>query len=167
MPNFGSVTTALGSAAMGLQIQILNATTTGEIDAAFATLAREHLDALFVAPDAFFNSRGVQFATLTARERIPAAYSAREIVAAVGLMSYGADLADMSRQVGVYTGSILKGAKPSLIKAGLLSSCTSGWVNARLICLNADEVVVGVGCLINSAPFAAFLQSSIELKFPT
>jgi putative tryptophan/tyrosine transport system substrate-binding protein len=98
---------------MGLQIQILNATTTGEIDAAFATLAREHLDALFVAPDAFFNSRGVQFATLTARERIPAAYSAREIVAAGGLMSYGADLADMSRQVGVYSGSILKGAKPA------------------------------------------------------
>jgi ABC-type uncharacterized transport system substrate-binding protein len=64
-------------------------------------------------PDAFFNSRGVQFATLTARERIPAAYSAREIVAAGGLMSYGADLADMSRQVGVYTGGILKGAKPA------------------------------------------------------
>src|SRR6266481_2847681 len=106
----------------------------------FTTLARGRLDALFVAPDAFFNSRGVQFATLSARERIPAAYSAREIVAAGGLMSYGADLADMSRQVGVYTGSILKGAKPSLIKAGLLSSCTSGWVNARLICLNADEV---------------------------
>jgi putative ABC transport system substrate-binding protein len=98
---------------MGLQIQILNATTIGEIDAAFATLAREHLDALFVAPDAFFNSRGVQFATLTARERIPAAYSAREIVVAGGLMSYGADLADMSRQVGVYTGGILKGAKPA------------------------------------------------------
>jgi putative ABC transport system substrate-binding protein len=98
--------------AMGLQIQILNATTSGEIDAAFATVARERPDALFVAPDAYFNSRGAQFATLSARERIPSAYSARELVAAGGLMSYGADLVDMSRQVGVYTGSILKGAKP-------------------------------------------------------
>jgi hypothetical protein len=58
---------------IGLQIQVLNATTISEIDVAFATLARERLDALFVAPDAFFNSRGVQFATLTARERIPRA----------------------------------------------------------------------------------------------
>jgi putative ABC transport system substrate-binding protein len=98
---------------MGVQIQkILNASTVGEIDAAFDVLARERVDALFVASDAFFNSRGVQFATLTARERIPAAYSDREVVAAGGLMSYGADLADMARQVGVYTGSILKGAKP-------------------------------------------------------
>jgi putative ABC transport system substrate-binding protein len=100
--------------AMGVQIQkILNASTAGEIDAAFEVLARERVDALFVASDAFFNSRGVQFATLTARERIPAAYSDSEVVAAGGLMSYGADLTDMSRQVGVYTGSILKGAKPA------------------------------------------------------
>lgn len=99
---------------IGLQMQvILKATTVAEIDAAFAALARERVDALYVAPDAFFNSRGVQFATLAARERLPAAYSAREIVAAGGLMSYGSDLADMSRQVGVYTGSILKGAKPA------------------------------------------------------
>jgi putative ABC transport system substrate-binding protein len=100
------------AATMGLQIQILNATTAAEVDAVFAALAREHPDALFVAPDAFFNSRGVQFATLTARERIPTAYSAPEMVAAGGLMSYGADLVDMARQVGVYTGNILKGAKP-------------------------------------------------------
>jgi putative tryptophan/tyrosine transport system substrate-binding protein len=98
---------------LGLQIQILNATTIREIDAAFAALARERPDALFVAPDAFFNSRGVQFATLTARERIPASYSAREVVTVGGLMSYGADLADTHRQVGVYTGNILKGAKPA------------------------------------------------------
>ena len=99
---------------MGVQIQkILNASTIGEIDGAFDALARERVDALFVASDAFFNSRGVQFATLTARERIPAAYSDREVVAAGGLMSYGADLSDMSRQVGVYTGTILKGAKPA------------------------------------------------------
>ena len=98
---------------IGLQIQILNATTIGEIDAAFATFAREHPDALFVAPDAFFASRGVQFATLTARDRIPATYAQRDYVAAGGLMSYGTDFADMYHQVGVYTGTILKGAKPA------------------------------------------------------
>jgi putative ABC transport system substrate-binding protein len=98
--------------AIGLQTQILNASTIGEIDAAFATLARERPDALFVAGDAFFLDRRVQFATLTARDRIPAAYSVREPVAAGGLMSYGPDIADAFRQVGVYAGSILKGAKP-------------------------------------------------------
>jgi putative ABC transport system substrate-binding protein len=99
--------------AIGLQTQILNASTIGEIDAAFATLARERPDALFVAGDAFFLDRRVQFATLTARDRIPAAYSVREPVAAGGLMSYGPDIPDAFRQVGVYTGSILKGAKPA------------------------------------------------------
>src|SRR6202163_3060992 len=98
---------------IGLQIQILKATTIGEIDAAFATLARQRPDALFVAPDGFFTSRRVQFATLTARDRIPGAYSQPDFVAAGGLMSYGTDNADMFRQVGVYTGSILKGAKPA------------------------------------------------------
>ena len=98
---------------IGLQIQILNASTSGEIDAAFATLARERPDALFVAPDAFFTSRRVQFATLAARDRIPAAYSDRDFVAAGGLMSYGTDIADSFHQVGVYTGNILKGAKPA------------------------------------------------------
>jgi putative ABC transport system substrate-binding protein len=98
---------------IGLQIQILNASTTGEIDAAFATLARERPDALFVAPDQFFGSRRVQFATLAARDRIPAFRADREDVAVGGLMSYGASITDMYRQVGVYTGSILKGAKPA------------------------------------------------------
>jgi putative ABC transport system substrate-binding protein len=98
---------------IGLQIRILNATTIGEIDAAFATLARERPDALFVAAEAFFSSRRLQFVTLAARDRIPAAYSSRDYVAAAGLMSYGTDLADTFRQVGVYTGNILKGAKPA------------------------------------------------------
>ena len=97
---------------IGLQIQILNATTIGEIDAAFATLERERPDALFVAGDAFFVSRAVQFATLTARGRIPATYSLRDYVAVGGLMSYGTDFTEAFRQVGVYTGKILKGAKP-------------------------------------------------------
>jgi putative ABC transport system substrate-binding protein len=87
--------------------------TIGEIDAAFAALARERADALFVAPEAFFVDRAVQLVTLTARDRIPAAYGLREFVEAGGLMSYGADLAEAIRQVGVYTGSILRGAKPA------------------------------------------------------
>jgi putative tryptophan/tyrosine transport system substrate-binding protein len=99
--------------AIGLQAQVLNATTIGEIDAAFATLARERPDALFVAGDAFFASRAVQFITLTARDRIPATYSLRDYVKVGGLMSYGTDLADVSRQIGIYTGRILKGAKPT------------------------------------------------------
>jgi putative tryptophan/tyrosine transport system substrate-binding protein len=99
--------------AIGLQIQIVNATTISEIDAVFASFAHERPDALFVAPDGFFVSRAVQFATLTARDKIPAAYSERDAVAVGGLMSYGADTADMYRQVGLYTGSILKGAKPA------------------------------------------------------
>jgi putative ABC transport system substrate-binding protein len=98
---------------IGLQIQILNASTIGEIDAAFATLARERADALFVAADAFFVSRAVQFATLTARDRVPATYSLRDYVAVGGLMSYGTDIANVFHQVGVYVGSILKGAKPA------------------------------------------------------
>jgi putative ABC transport system substrate-binding protein len=99
--------------AIGLQLQILNASTIGEIDAAFATLEREHADALFAAPDAFFTSRRGQFATMTARDRIPAAYAVRELATAGGLMSYGTDLAGAFHQVGVYTGKILKGAKPA------------------------------------------------------
>jgi putative ABC transport system substrate-binding protein len=98
---------------IGLQIQILNASTISEIDAAFTTLARERPDALFVAADAFFLDRRVQLATLTARDRIPATYATRELVAAGGLMSYGTDIADVFHQVGVYTGRILKGAKPA------------------------------------------------------
>jgi putative ABC transport system substrate-binding protein len=99
--------------AVGLQIQSLNATTVSEIDAAFASFAREHPDVLFVAGDSFFTSRRGQFAILAARERIPAAYANRDIVAAGGLMSYGTDLADAFHQVGVYTGKILKGAMPA------------------------------------------------------
>jgi putative tryptophan/tyrosine transport system substrate-binding protein len=101
------------AAATGVQLQILNATTIGEIDAAFVTFARERPDALFVAADAFFATRAVQFITLTARDRLPAAYSLRDYVIAGGLMSYGADLAEIGHQVGLYTGKILKGAKPA------------------------------------------------------
>jgi putative ABC transport system substrate-binding protein len=97
---------------MGLQTQIINATTVGEINEVFAAFERERPDALFVAPDPWLTSRRVQLATLTARHRIPAAFSLRDFVEVGGLMSYGPDFTDMFRQVGVYTGSILKGAKP-------------------------------------------------------
>jgi putative tryptophan/tyrosine transport system substrate-binding protein len=99
--------------AIGLQIQSRNASTISEIEAAFATLGRERPDALFVAPDTFFTSRRVQFATLTARDKIPAAFAVREFVAAGGLMSYGTDVADLFREIGTYCGRILTGAKPA------------------------------------------------------
>jgi len=97
--------------AMGLQIQVLNASTNREIDAAFATLERERPDALFVASGAYFTSRRVQLAQLAARYAIPAAYVGRQFVDVGGLMSYGANLADAWRQLGVYAGRILKGAR--------------------------------------------------------
>src|SRR5262247_2028371 len=99
--------------AIGLQIQVLNASTSREIEAAFATIAHDRVDALFVGPDGFFIARRVQFATLATHYRIPAAYATREVVEIGGLMSYGTDLLDMYRQVGVYTGRILRGANPA------------------------------------------------------
>jgi putative ABC transport system substrate-binding protein len=99
--------------AIGLQIQVLKASTSLEIEAAFATLVRDRADALFVAGDGFFNSRRVQFATLAARDRIPTSCFGREMVEAGLLMSYGPDTLDSWRQTGVYTGRILKGAKPA------------------------------------------------------
>jgi putative tryptophan/tyrosine transport system substrate-binding protein len=99
---------------LGLQIQVVNASTIGEINAAFAALVRERADALFVNNDAFFTSRLVQLVTLAARDRIPAAYvGGRDYPAGGGLMSYGTELREAWRQVGVYSGNILKGAKPA------------------------------------------------------
>jgi putative tryptophan/tyrosine transport system substrate-binding protein len=99
--------------ALGLQIAVLNASTSREIEAAFSTLVSDRADAVFVAPDSFFAGRPVQFVTLAAHYRIPAAYTQRDFVEAGGLMSYGTDIPDMYRQVGVYTGQILKGLKPA------------------------------------------------------
>jgi putative ABC transport system substrate-binding protein len=99
--------------AMGLQIQVLKANTSHEIDAAFATFVRERPDALLVSGGPFLLSRRVQLALLAARYAIPASYGAREYVEIGGLMSYGANIADAYRQVGVYAGRILKGAKPA------------------------------------------------------
>jgi putative ABC transport system substrate-binding protein len=98
---------------LGLETIVLNAGSNDEIDAAFADIARHRAEALFVFGDGFFSSRRVQLATLAARDRLPASYSQRAYVEAGGLMSYGPDFADSFRQVGIYTGSILKEAKPS------------------------------------------------------
>jgi putative ABC transport system substrate-binding protein len=99
--------------AMGLQIEVLNASTSREIDAAFATIVRERPDALFVGPGPFFTARRVQIALLAAIHRLPAIYPGRQYVEAGALMSYGASLADSCREVGAYAGRILKGAKPA------------------------------------------------------
>jgi putative ABC transport system substrate-binding protein len=99
--------------AIGLKIQVLKITTSQEIHAAFAAMVRERTEALFLGSDPFFTSRRVQLATLSARHGIPLASQAREIAEAGGLVSYGANIADGFRQAGVYTGRILKGAKPA------------------------------------------------------
>ena len=99
--------------AIGLQLQVLNASTSREIDAAFAIIERDRPDAIFVGQTAFLNSRRVQLAQLAARHMVPASYSGREFPEVGGLMSYGSDIADAYRQVGIYTGRILKGAKPA------------------------------------------------------
>src|SRR5215468_2293193 len=99
--------------AMGLEIKLLRASTSREIDAAFAGLASERSDALFVGNDAFFNSRRVQLVQLAAHHRLPAIYSGREYSEIGGLISYGANIGDAYRQAGVYAGRVLKGAKPS------------------------------------------------------
>src|SRR5499425_3926380 len=97
----------------GLQIKVLNASNSLEIEAAFASLLRELPDALFVATDAYFFTRRVQLTHLATRHKIAATYSQREFAEAGGLMSYGTSLTDAYRQIGVYAGRILKGAKPA------------------------------------------------------
>ena len=137
--------------AIGLQLHILNASTDDEIEAAFDILARDRPDALFIPADAFLVSRRVQLATLAARYRIPAAYPTRENVEAGGLMSYGPDLLEMWRQVGVYTGRVLSGAKPADMPVmqstkfdfvlNLKTAKTLGLDVPMTIQMTADEVV--------------------------
>jgi putative tryptophan/tyrosine transport system substrate-binding protein len=98
---------------LGLELIFFNASTAAEIDAAFTAIAAQKFDALFVAPDAFFGGQGSKLATLAARDRIPATAFASDLVRAGLLMSYGTSIADVFRQVGVYSGRILQGAKPA------------------------------------------------------
>jgi putative ABC transport system substrate-binding protein len=99
--------------AIGLQVPVLNASTSSEINAAFATFVRERPDALFVGGDPFFSSRRVQLVHLATLHKVPAIFSNRDYVEAGGLMSYGSNIADAWRQLGTYAGRILKGAKPA------------------------------------------------------
>jgi putative ABC transport system substrate-binding protein len=99
--------------ARGLQIQVLNASTSREIDAAFATFLRERPDALFVSGDGLFTSRRVQMVQLATLHQVPATFANREFAEVGGLMSYGASITDAWRQCGAYVGRILKGAKPA------------------------------------------------------
>jgi putative tryptophan/tyrosine transport system substrate-binding protein len=97
--------------AIGLEIQVLNASTSREINMAFATFIQERPDALFIDIDPFFTSRRIQLVHLASHHRMPTTYPGRQFAEVGGLMSYGSDLTDAWRQVGVYTGRILKGAK--------------------------------------------------------
>jgi putative tryptophan/tyrosine transport system substrate-binding protein len=99
--------------AKGLQLHILKASTESEIDAAFAALVQRQAGALVVSADPFFNSRREQLVALAARHAVPAIYDWREVATAGGLISYGPSLTAAFRQVGIYTGKILKGAKPA------------------------------------------------------
>jgi len=116
--NLPSAETALqditeGARALGLQISILNASNSREVEAAFANLVRDRADALFVDADIFFTTQAAQIATLAAHYRIPAAYTNHAYAEVGGLMSYGPDYSETCRQVGIYTGQILKGGKPA------------------------------------------------------
>src|SRR5262245_22082830 len=114
-PNTADTLKDLKAAArsLGLQIHVLNASSRQEIDAAFATFVRERLYGLFIGGEAFFLLRRVQLINLTVRHAIPTVFSQREYCEIGGLMSYGSNIVDAYRQVGVYTGRILKGAKPA------------------------------------------------------
>ena len=137
--------------AMGLQIQILNADTIAEIDAAFETMGRLRPDAVFISATPFLNGRRLQLAQLAAFHRLPATYSSREYAEAGGLMSYGSDIVDAYRQVGAYAGRILKGEKLAnlpVVQANKLELIINAQT-ARMLGLNvppslltrADEVI--------------------------
>jgi putative tryptophan/tyrosine transport system substrate-binding protein len=104
---------AIAGRALSLNIEIFNASTVGEIDAAFAAFSGWRAEALFIGPDPFFNTERAQLVTLAARHALPASYFQRDHVEANGLMSYGPDFADSYHQAGVYVGRLLKGARPA------------------------------------------------------
>jgi putative ABC transport system substrate-binding protein len=134
------------ASAVGLQIQVLNADTSREIDAAFATIVRERPDALFSASSPYFTSRRIQLVQLAARHAIPATYAGRQYVEVGGLMSYGANIASAWRQLGVYAGRILKGAKPAdlpVVQASKLELVINHQT-ARMLGLTVpDKLLVG------------------------
>jgi len=114
-PNADSQSSDLQAAArkLGLQLQILHASSDSDFDAAFAGLSQVRASALLIGSDAFFVSRSAQLGALTARHKVPAIYQFREFAAAGGLLSYGSSIIESYRQVGIYTGRILKGERPA------------------------------------------------------
>jgi putative tryptophan/tyrosine transport system substrate-binding protein len=142
---------AAAARGLGLHMQIFKASTSSEIDGAFATFVRDRPDALFVASDPFFTSRRVQLANLGARHVLPMTSAVREITEAGGLMSYGSNIADAWRQVGIYTGRILKGAKPAdlpVVQSSKLelvinhqTARTLGLTVSTTLLARADEVI--------------------------
>ncbi len=136
---------------IGLQVGVLNASTGGEIEAAFATFVRERFDAVFVSGEPLFTSRRVQLILLAMRHAVPATYAGRQFPEIGGLMSYGASLTDAWRQVGVYAGLILKGAKPAdlpVIQASkfelVINSITARMLGLEVpptLLARADEVI--------------------------
>jgi putative tryptophan/tyrosine transport system substrate-binding protein len=103
----------MAASAIGRQIEVVTASTNGDIDTAFATLVKKRADALLISPDALFVTRRVQLIMLAVRHTLPALYHRRELAEAGGLMSYGSDLSDQYRQTGLYVSRILKGEKPA------------------------------------------------------
>jgi len=141
--------TALSDAAaaarvMGLQIQVLKASTSREIDAAFATFVRERPDAVFVSLDVFFISRRAQLVNLASRHALPASYPLREFAEVGGLMSYGTNIADTFRHIGVYAGRILKGAKPAdlpVVQSTKFELVINAW-SARILGLAVPPTLI-------------------------
>ena len=139
------------ASALGLQVQVFNAGSGREIDAAFAAMKRERFDALFVGTDPFFNARRVQLALLAGYHSIPAIYSGREYAEAGGLLSYGSDIVDAYRQVGTHVGRILKGTKPAdipVVQSSKLELVVNhqtarmlGIVVPQTLLTGADEVI--------------------------
>ena len=141
----------LAARGTGLQLQVFNASTSAEIDAAFAAFVRDPPDALFVGSTPFYTSRRVQLVQLAARYAIPATYVGRQFAEIGGLMSYGANITDAWRQLGLYTGRVLKGAKPAdlpVVQASkfelvinVKTAKALGITIPRSVLLRADEVI--------------------------
>jgi ABC-type uncharacterized transport system substrate-binding protein len=140
-----------GARAMGLQFQVLSADTSDQIDAAFETIGRDRPDGLFVGASPYFNGRRVQLAQTAAFHRLPTSYAVRECAEVGGLMSYGANITDAYRQVGLYAGRILKGEKPAdlpVVQASKLEFVINrrtarmlGLTVAPMLLARADEVI--------------------------
>jgi putative tryptophan/tyrosine transport system substrate-binding protein len=139
------------AAAIGQQIEVLTASTNRDIDTAFASLVQKRADALLVSPEQLFNNRRVQLVGLTLRHAVPAIYPWREAVEIGGLMSYGPSFPDQYRQVGIYTGRVLKGEKPGelpIVRASkfelivnLQTAKTLGLTVPPTLLASADEVI--------------------------